>query len=106
MERSLRITGAGPPSLGHVPFPETLDAYHEPDWVTEDFVRKGLLPPVGERLPKEPLVFKTGAMPDGIGVYGDALRHVTGGRPEGWNFMAGQSQGWGGVDIGTMECLT
>jgi peptide/nickel transport system substrate-binding protein len=83
-----------------------LAAYHEPDWVTRDFVEKGLLPPIDHRLPKEPLVFKTGDMPDGVGQYGDVLRHVTGGRPQGWNFMAGQSQGWGGVDIGTMECLT
>ena len=85
---------------------KALPAYHEPDWVTANFVAKGRLPPVVDRLPKEPLVFKTGNLPDGVGVYGDALRHVTGGRPEGWNYMAGQSQGWGGVDIGTMECLT
>ncbi len=83
-----------------------LPEYHEPDWVTENFVNTGLLPPVAERLPVEPLVYKTGNMPDGIGVYGDVMRHVIGGRPEGWNYMAGQSQGWGGIDIGTMECLT
>jgi peptide/nickel transport system substrate-binding protein len=83
-----------------------LPAYSEPDWVTENFVNAGLLPPVAERLPVEPLVYKTGNMPDGTGVYGDVMRHVIGGRPEGWNYMAGQSQGWGGIDIGTMECLT
>jgi peptide/nickel transport system substrate-binding protein len=80
--------------------------YHEPDWVTEKFVKTGKLPPVRDRLPKEPLVFKTGNMPDGTGVYGDTLRHVIGGRPEGWNYGAGQSQGWGGIDIGLSECLT
>ena len=63
----------------------------------------GKLPPVAERLPKEPLVYKTGNMPDGPGVYGDVMRHVIGGRPEGWNYLAGQTQGWGGIDIGTLR---
>jgi len=85
---------------------QALPAYSEPDWVTRNFVAKGRLPPVQERLPREPLVFGSAAMPDGQGVYGDVLRQITGGRPEGWNYSAGQSQGWGGVDIGTMECLT
>ncbi|MBL8592123.1 MAG: ABC transporter substrate-binding protein [Devosia sp.] len=84
---------------------KALSEYHEPDFV-KAFVDAGKLPPVAERLPKEPLVFKTANMPDGNGVYGDVMRHVIGGRPEGWNYMAGQSQGWGGIDIGTMECLT
>src|SRR6185437_8987338 len=44
--------------------------------------------------------------PDGVGVYGDVMRHVIGGRPEGWNYNAGQIQGWGGIDIGMYECLT
>ena len=70
------------------------------------FVDAGKLPPVAERLPKEPLVYKTANMPDGPGVYGDVMRHVIGGRPEGWNFWAGQSYGWGGIDIGLVECLT
>lgn len=85
---------------------KALPEYHEPDWVTEKFVKTGKLPPVAERLPKEPLVYKAGNMPDGIGTYGDVMRHVIGGRPEGWNYIAGQSQGWGGIDIGMMECLT
>ena len=66
----------------------------------------GKLPPVAERLPTEPMVYKTGNMPDGPGVYGDVMRHVIGGRPEGWNYLAGQTQGWGGIDIGLFECLT
>lgn len=82
-----------------------LPAYSEPAWVTA-FVTAGKLPPVAERLPKEPMVFKTANMPDGNGVYGDVMRHVIGGRPEGWNFWAGQSYGWGGIDIGLVECLT
>jgi peptide/nickel transport system substrate-binding protein len=84
---------------------KALPEYHEPDFV-KAFVDAGKLPPVKDRLPKEPMVFKASNMPDGIGVYGDVMRHVIGGRPEGWNYMAGQSQGWGGIDIGTMECLT
>jgi peptide/nickel transport system substrate-binding protein len=84
---------------------KALDSYSEPAFVTE-FVKAGKLPPVEERLPKEPLVYKTANMPDGVGVYGDVMRHVIGGRPEGWNFWGGQSQGWGGIDIGMTECLT
>lgn len=85
---------------------KALPEYKEPPWVTEKYVKTGKLPPLAERLPKEPMVFKTGNMPDGVGVYGDTLRHVIGGRPEGWNYSAGQSQGWGGIDIGMSECLT
>lgn len=85
---------------------KALPEYHEPDWVTEKYVKTGKLPPVKDRLPKEPLVFKTANMPDGVGVYGDTMRHVIGGRPEGWNYGAGQTQGWGGIDIGLSECLT
>ncbi|PBB98513.1 ABC transporter substrate-binding protein [Mesorhizobium sp. WSM3862] len=85
---------------------KALPDYHEPDWVTEKYVKTGKLPPLKDRLPKEPLVFKTANMPDGIGVYGDTMRHVIGGRPEGWNYGAGQTQGWGGIDIALSECLT
>ena len=84
---------------------KALPAYNEPAWV-KAFVDAGKLPPVAERLPKEPLVYKTANMVDGNGVYGDVMRHVIGGRPEGWNFWAGQSYGWGGIDIGLVECLT
>jgi peptide/nickel transport system substrate-binding protein len=85
---------------------KALPEYHEPDWVTEQFVAAGKLPPVKDRLPKEPLVYLVSNMPDGAGVYGDVMRHVIGGRPQGWNYAAGQIQGWGGVDIGMYECLT
>ncbi len=84
---------------------KALPAYSEPAWVAE-FEKAGKLPPLAERLPKEPMVYKTANMPDGPGVYGDVMRHVIGGRPEGWNFWAGQSYGWGGIDIGLVECLT
>jgi len=85
---------------------KALPEYREPEWVTKNFVGPGKLPAVKDRLPKEPLVYKTGNMVDGAGVYGDTLRHVIGGRPEGWNYSAGQTQGWGGIDIGLSECLT
>src|SRR5690349_21196595 len=68
---------------------KALPEYHEPAWVTEKYVKAGKLPPVADRLPKEPLVYKTANMPDGVGVYGDTMRHVIGGRPQGWNFLAG-----------------
>ena len=42
----------------------TLPAYHEPEWVTE-FVKQGKLPPVEERLPKEPLIVDTSMTTDG-----------------------------------------
>ena len=92
--------------VGDIEEYKALPEYHEPGWVTTNFVDKGLLPPVKDRLPKEPLVFKTANMPDGTGVYGDVMRHVIGGRPQGWNFLAGNNQGWGGIDIGMYECLT
>ena len=84
---------------------KALPAYNEPAYV-KAFVDAGKLPAVADRLPKEPLVYKTANMVDGNGVYGDVMRHVIGGRPEGWNFWAGQSYGWGGIDIGLVECLT
>jgi peptide/nickel transport system substrate-binding protein len=85
---------------------KALPEYHEPEWMTKQFVDTGKLPPVKDRLPKEPMVYKTANEPDGTGVYGDVMRHVIGGRPQGWNYAAGQVQGWGGIDIGMYECLT
>jgi peptide/nickel transport system substrate-binding protein len=84
---------------------KSLPSYNEPEFV-KALEKAGKLPPLAERMPKEPMVYKTGNMKDGIGVYGDVMRHVIGGRPEGWNYWAGQSQGWGGIDIGLQECLT
>lgn len=82
----------------------TLDSYSEAPFLDE-LVAAGKLPPVAERLPKEPIIMKTGAMSDGIGEYGGVFRHVIGGRPEGWNWMAGQHQGWGGINMAMQECL-
>jgi len=84
---------------------KALPAYSEAPSL-KAFEDAGKLPPLADRLPKEPLVFNTKTMVNGPGVYGDAMRHVIGGRPSGWNYWAGQSYGWGGIDIGLVECLT
>jgi peptide/nickel transport system substrate-binding protein len=82
----------------------TLDAYSEAPYLAE-LVAEGKLPAVADRLPAQPIIMKTGAMSDGIGEYGGVFRHVIGGRPEGWNWMAGQHQGWGGINMAMQECL-
>lgn len=81
-----------------------LDSYAEAPFLTK-LVEAGKLPPVAERLPEEPIIMQTGAMVDGIGEYGGVFRHVIGGRPEGYNWMAGQHQGWGGINMAVQECL-
>ncbi|PHR62056.1 MAG: alpha-galactoside ABC transporter substrate-binding protein [Robiginitomaculum sp.] len=81
-----------------------LDAYSEAPYLSA-LVAAGALPPIEERLPAEPLVHLTAAMSDGIGEYGGVFRHVIGGRPEGWNWLAGQHQGWGGINMAMQECL-
>ncbi|WP_424929420.1 ABC transporter substrate-binding protein [Amaricoccus tamworthensis] len=82
----------------------SLDSYNQAPML-DALVESGALPPVNERLPAEPIIFKSGAMVDGIGEYGGVFRHVIGGRPEGWNWMAGQHQGWGGINMAMQECL-
>lgn len=82
-----------------------LDSYVEASFLSK-LVEAGKLPPVEERLPEEPIVFKTAVMPDGVGVHGGVFRHVIGGRPEGWTWMASQHQGWGGINMAVLECLT
>ena len=81
-----------------------LDSYSQAPML-DSFVESGALPPLEERLPEEPIVFRTGAMVDGVGEYGGVFRHVIGGRPEGWNWLAGQHQGWGGINMAMQECL-
>jgi len=82
----------------------TLQSYSQAPML-DAMVESGTLPPLDARLPAEPIIFKTGAMSDGIGEYGGVFRHVIGGRPEGWNWMAGQHQGWGGINMAMQECL-
>ncbi len=82
----------------------SLEAYQEPQFVSE-LVESGQLPPVAERLPAQPLVYLSEAMPDGVGTYGGVFRQVSGGRPDGFNWMAGDNQGWGGLNSAVQECL-
>lgn len=83
---------------------KSMDSYNEAPFLTE-LVSAGKLPPLEERLPAEPLVHLTGAMSDGVGEYGGVFRHVIGGRPEGFNWLAGQHQGWGGINMAIQECF-
>lgn len=76
---------------------KALPEYHEPEWVTA-LVEEGKLPPVAERLPKEPQVILTSGMPDGIGVYGDSWRDFSACPTAGWNNGAGVSAGWFGIE--------
>jgi peptide/nickel transport system substrate-binding protein len=61
-------------------------------------VENGTLPPVEERLPKEPQVYLTSGMSDGIGVYGDLWRGFSACPTAGYNIMAGVSMGWFGIE--------
>ena len=49
---------------------KALPEYHQAPWL-DALVASGELPPVEQRLPKEPQVYLTAGMKDGIGVYGD-----------------------------------
>ncbi len=76
---------------------KALPEYKEPAWVTE-LVEAGKLPPVAERLPKEPQVILTSGMADGVGVYGDVGRFFSACPTAGWNNMAGTTAGWFGIE--------
>lgn len=80
----------------------SFDSYCEPDYVTA-MVEDGLLPPVEERLPDEPFVYKGSFMSDGPGEYGGIWRGVWAAPTEGWNWAAGVSQGWFGVEAIVQE---
>lgn len=83
---------------------KSLSKYSEAPFLSE-LVSAGKLPKLEDRLPKEPLVHNSVAMSDGVGTYGGVFRHVIGGRPEGFNWLAGQHQGWGGINMAVQECL-
>ena len=84
---------------------KALPAYSEPDWVS-DLVKVGKLPALKDRLPPEPVVVDvTKSAPDGAGQYGGVIRHVSGSRPQGWNWMAGNIMAWGGVEEIVDQCL-
>ncbi len=76
---------------------KALPEYNEPEWVTE-LVDAGELPPVADRLPKEPKVILEAALSDGIGVYGGAWRDFSACPTAGWNNGAGVTAGWFGIE--------
>ncbi|MCA9895651.1 MAG: ABC transporter substrate-binding protein, partial [Anaerolineae bacterium] len=76
---------------------EALPEYHQAPSL-DQAVADGLLPPVEERLPAEPQVYLTGAMQDGIGVYGDVFRGFSACPTAGYNDLAGTTMGWFGIE--------
>jgi peptide/nickel transport system substrate-binding protein len=76
---------------------KALPAYHQAPWL-DQFVASGELPPVEKRLPKEPQVYLTSGMKDGIGVYGDVWRGFSACPTAGYNDMAGTTMGWFGIE--------
>ncbi|MDY0092711.1 MAG: ABC transporter substrate-binding protein [Candidatus Vecturithrix sp.] len=76
---------------------KALPAYSQPAWM-DKLVQDGTLPPVEERLPKEPQVQLASGMSDGIGTYGGVWREFSAVPTEGWNLGAGQTQGWFGIN--------
>ncbi|HEY9529501.1 MAG TPA: ABC transporter substrate-binding protein [Anaerolineales bacterium] len=76
---------------------KAMPEYHQPAWM-DKLVEDGTLPPVAERLPKEPQVYLTSGMKDGIGVYGDLWRGFSACPTAGYNDMAGTTMGWFGIE--------
>ena len=76
---------------------KALPEYHQAPWL-DKLVEDGTLPPVEERLPKEPQVYLTSGMKDGVGVYGDVWRSFSACPTAGWNNMANVSSGWFGIE--------
>ena len=76
---------------------KALPEYHQAPWL-DALVEAGTLPPVEERLPKEPAVMLTSGMKDGIGVYGDLWRGFSACPTAGYNDMAGTTMGWFGIE--------
>ena len=86
-----------PMAIEEIAVYKALPEYHEPAWVTE-IVEAGDLPPIAERLPKEPKVILAAGMSDGIGVYGDVWRDFSACPTAGWNNGAGVTSGWFGIE--------
>jgi peptide/nickel transport system substrate-binding protein len=83
---------------------KALKSYSQPAWL-DPRVAAGKLPPVEQRLPEEPQVMRTAAMSDGPGEYGGVWRDVYASPTEGWNWGAGQSQGYFGLNAIVQESL-
>lgn len=114
------VTAQGPEVAPPIPYPEpnileigggevnrqpiseivtymALPEYHQAPWLDE-LVASGEIPPVEERLPREPQVYLTSGMKDGIGVYGDLWRGFSACPVAGYNDMAGTTMGWFGIE--------
>lgn len=83
---------------------KSLPNYSQPSFM-DKFVQDGNIPPVAERLPKEPQVVLESGMRDGIGKYGGVFRYFSAVPTEGWNIAAGQTQGWFGINYEFQESL-
>lgn len=83
---------------------EKLPSYSEPEYITK-LVQEGKLPPVEERLPETPQVIPNSFFSDGPGEYGGVMRDVWAAPTEGWNWAAGVSQGWFGIEAIVQEPL-
>jgi peptide/nickel transport system substrate-binding protein len=68
-------------------------------------VEAGELPPIEERLPREPRIMKRAQMVDGPGVHGGVWRDTFAVPTVSWNWGAGQTQGWFGVNEMVQEAL-
>jgi peptide/nickel transport system substrate-binding protein len=96
-ELDLGGTAVEPIAIDQMMAYKALPEYHEPEWVTA-LVDEGKLPPVAERLPKEPKVILAAGMVDGVGVYGDVWRDFSACPTAGWNNGAGVTSGWFGIE--------
>jgi len=76
---------------------KAVPGYKQAPWL-DKFVKDGTIPAVEKRLPKEPAVYLTSGMKDGVGVYGDLWRGFSACPTAGYNRMAGVSLGWFGIE--------
>jgi peptide/nickel transport system substrate-binding protein len=83
--------------IDHIVTFKALPEYHQPAWM-DALVASGELPPVEQRLPKEPQVYLMEGFKDGIGVYGDVWRGFSACPTAGYNDMAGTTMGWFGIE--------
>ena len=84
--------------VGYKSYPD----YHQPPWM-DKLVTAGTIPAVKDRLPKEPQVYLTSGMSDGPGVYGDLWRGFSACPTAGYNYMAGVTMGWFGIESYTVH---
>ena len=86
---------------------KALPDYSEPEWVTKHFVDTGKLPPVAERLPEGAAGLQDRrTCPTASASTATSCATSSAAGPRAGTSCAGQTQGWGGIDIGMVECLT